>query len=393
MTVTSAGRTGPSPQELVNRAHELVPLLRSHADRTEQERDVVPENMRALRESGLLRLTVPPRFGGHDLSVRTQVEVLSGIGRGCASTGWIAANHAASTDFALLLSEEGLQEVFGENPDAVLLSAASPQGTRAHRVDGGLVVNGRFPYASGCRVSDWALLVAVPLVEGGEQVGVVDALVRPEELLIEDTWFMAGLAGTGTHAMTATDVFVPDRRTLVPPRRPDGRYEELLSPTTLVKGNLHSLSALVGAAHGAWDEVRRTLDKGRPIAYSAYENAADSPAVRLWFAEATHLLDTGTLHLYAAADGLDRAPEGKELDRAERARLRMHSVSALECGRRAVQRLLDVAGTSGFARRNPLQRYWRDLETGSRHAMLHQPVILEDYSRALFGLDGISPWH
>ncbi|GLF93263.1 acyl-CoA dehydrogenase family protein [Streptomyces yaizuensis] len=392
MTVDRAVQQTPSPEELLSRARDLIPVFRSHAERTESERDVVAPNMRALRESGLLRLTLPERFGGHPVDVRGQVEVLSEIGRGCASTGWIAANHAASTDFALLLPEEGLREVFGENPDAVLLSAASPHGCRAQRVADGLVINGRFPYASGCRVSDWALLAAVPLIEDGAEVGAVDALVRPEEMEIEDTWHMAGLAGTGTHAMTAVDLFVPERRALVPARREDGRYDELLSPTVLVKGNLHSLSALVGAARGVWDEVRRALDKGRQIAYSTYDNAADSPAVRLWFAEATHLLETATLHLRAAADGLDRAG-GQELERAERARLRMHSASALECSRRGTQRLLDIAGTSAFAKSNPIQRYWRDLETGSRHAMLNHPVIVEDYSRSLFGLDGVSPWH
>jgi hypothetical protein len=64
----------------------------------------------------------------------------------------------------------------------------------------------------------------------------------------------------------------------------------------------------------------------------------------------------------------------------------MHSASALERAREGMQKLLDVAGTSGFALANPIQVYWRDLEVGSRHAMLGLPMIVEDYSRALLDL-------
>ncbi|MFD7500133.1 acyl-CoA dehydrogenase family protein [Streptomyces sp. NPDC059850] len=393
MSVASVAEQTIAPQDLVARAHDLIPQLRSNAESTEQQRNVAPGNMQALRDSGLFRLTIPPRFGGYEVNMRTQVEVLSEIGRGCASTGWITANHAASTDFALLLPEEGLQEIFGANPNAVLLSAASLHASRAERVEGGLVVNGRFPYASGCEISDWAMLGAVPLMEDGEAVGAVDVLLRPSEMVIEDTWHVAGLEGTGTHAMVATDVFVPHHRALIPNRAPDGRYEELISPTVLVKGNLHSLSSLVGAARGALDVVRETLDKNRPIAYSTYERAVDSPTIQVWFAEATHLIETGMLHMFATADGIDQARKGEELAGPERARLRMHSASALECSRRGMQKLLDIAGTSGFALKNPVQRYWRDLETGSRHAMLNHPMILEDYSRALLGRPGISIFH
>jgi alkylation response protein AidB-like acyl-CoA dehydrogenase len=63
----------------------------------------------------------------------------------------------------------------------------------------------------------------------------------------------------------------------------------------------------------------------------------------------------------------------------------MHMVSSLERCREAMQRLLDLAGTSGFAQTHPVQRYWRDLEIGSRHTALNRPMIFEDYARSLLG--------
>ncbi|GHE57482.1 acyl-CoA dehydrogenase family protein [Streptomyces capitiformicae] len=381
--IPPAGEQAPTTQELIARASALVPLLRSNITATEKLGNPAPENLAALRDAGLFRLTTPPDHGGLHPSMRTQVQIISEVGRGCASTGWIVANHAASTEFTLILPDEATQEIFGDNPDAIFLSAGCAPDARAERVPGGLRVSARAPYASGCEISDWALLIGIPLYEGGQVKGAVNVLVALGEAKVERTWNVAGMSGTGTNAMTVTDVFVPERRTLVVEKDNLDRLEELLSPTELVKGNLHSLSSLVGGARGALDLVRETLARDKPIAYSTYRRAADSPAVQQAFTEATHLIDTASLHMLHVADEFDALPPHTELSRVARARARMHSASALARAREGMQKLLDIAGTSGFAHANALQVYWRDLEVGSRHAMLGLPMILEDYGRAL----------
>ncbi|MFJ5102080.1 acyl-CoA dehydrogenase family protein [Streptomyces sp. NPDC088554] len=382
----SAAERVPTREELIGRAQELIPLLRRNADRTEKESKVPDENIAALRDAGLFRLSTPAKWGGWELPMRHQVEILSELGRGCPSTGWIAANHAASVDLVMLMPEPGLEEIYGDRPDAVMLSAASldPE-LRADKVAGGLKVNGRFPYASGCELSDWAFLAWVPVYEDGRHIGVANLLAPPTGLRIEHTWKVAGLLGTGTHAMVAEDLTVPDRFVQFAPLRADGEAGSPIAPTVLIKGNLHSLSSLVGAARGALDVVRAKLEEHKPLAFSTYSRAIDSMAVQQEFAEATHLIDTGILHMLAVADGFDAVPEGEEASVAERARLRMHMVTSLERCREAMQRLLDLAGTSGFAQANPVQRHWRDLEIGSRHTALNRPMIFEDYARTLLG--------
>ncbi|MFI7314687.1 acyl-CoA dehydrogenase family protein [Streptomyces hygroscopicus] len=385
MSETTAERV-PTRAELIERAQGLIPLLRRNAEQTEKESRVPDESMTALREAGLLRLSTPRKWGGWELPMRHQVEVLCELGRGCPSTGWIAANHAASVDLVMLMPEPGLREIYGANPDAVMLSAASlDPKLRGDKVDGGVKVNGRFPYASGCEISDWAFLAWVPVYEDGKQTGVANLLAPPTDLRIERTWNVAGLLGTGTHAMVAEDVFVPDRFMQFAPLKENGEPDSPVPATVLIKGNLHSLSSLVGAARGALDVVRDKLEEHKPLAFSTYSRAIDSLSVQQEFAEATHLIDTGMLHMLAVADGFDAVPEGEDATPEERARLRMHMVSSLERCRAAMQRLLDLAGTSGFAQTHPVQRYWRDLEIGSRHTALNRPMIFEDYARSLLG--------
>ncbi|XVS67520.1 acyl-CoA dehydrogenase family protein [Actinosynnema sp. CA-299493] len=386
MTATqqeSAHRNSAPPGELVARARDLVPLLRSNLARTEELGNPTPENLKALSEAELFRLTTPPSYGGLHPSMRTQVEIIAEVGRGCASTGWIVANHAASTEFTLILTEEATDKVFGDNPDAIMLSAGCTPDSRAERVPGGLRVTATAPYASGCEISDWALLIGIPLYEGERRIGAITCLVPLTDATVSRTWDAAGMRGTGTHKMAVADVFVPDMLAQVVEKEDLSRLEELLSPTDLVRGNLHSLSALVGGACGVLDLVRENLDRGKGIIYSSYRRAADSPTIQLYFAEATHLIDTARLHMLHVADEFDAVLPGEEMPRLARARARMHSSSALRSARDGVQKALDVAGTSGFAMANPLQVYWRDLEVGSRHAMLGTPMIAEDYARAL----------
>jgi alkylation response protein AidB-like acyl-CoA dehydrogenase len=58
--------------------------------------------------------------------------------------------------------------------------------------------------------------------------------------------------------------------------------------------------------------------------------------------------------------------------------------AARDC-RTAVELMLDLHGASGFAAANPLQRYWRDIAVGSRHAHLRPYLAVENYGQAFAG--------
>jgi alkylation response protein AidB-like acyl-CoA dehydrogenase len=53
-----------------------------------------------------------------------------------------------------------------------------------------------------------------------------------------------------------------------------------------------------------------------------------------------------------------------------------------------VHLLLTVGGASTFARTNPVQRCWRDLETAARHPTISTELSREIYGRALVGSSG-----
>ncbi|MGW2047473.1 acyl-CoA dehydrogenase family protein [Streptomyces sp. NPDC001858] len=379
------GTTGSTVDvaEIVARTRELVPLIREHAVKTEQDRRLAEEVVVALRDAGLFRLTTPTRYGGYELRMPDLLSIIAEVGKGCGSAAWNLAIDTASTRFALTgMPESALSDMFEGNPDAYVISTAHLTTTKASRVDGGYQVTGTFPWSSGCEIADWAYIPVVPIFDGEEPTtDLVGVVVPMNEVKIERTWHSAGLAGSGTHTVVAEELFVPERRakefSLTDLPGEDDR------DTMLVQGSTQSLAAIVGAAQGALEVTRQLLDKKRPITYVNYEAAVDAPSVQLWFAEATHLVESARLHLREIGDTFDGVPEIDPMPWVDRARARMHQRSAQEKSREAVEKLLDIVGGSAFALSNPLQRLWRDISVMSRHTALNAPIILEDYSRAL----------
>lgn len=373
--------------ELLGRIRALVPTFRANAAQTERDKRVAAENVEAMRAAGLFRLTTPPQYGGYKISLPELLKIIFEAGRGCASTGWILANDAASTSFAYQLPEAALNDMFGDNPDALVLSTANVTGSHALRVDGGYTISGRFPWSSGCEISDWAYVAVCPLIEGdAEPTKLVTSVVPIGDMTVEQTWNCAGMSGTGTHTLIATDLFVPEHRTTVLDFAPENQVDDDERNTVLMRGSLQSLASLVGAAQGALDTVRELLAKKRPISYTLHPSAMDSTAIQLWYAEGTHLVDTAVLHMMHAGETLDKIGFDEPVPWVERCRIRSHLASSLARARDGVDKLLDVAGASGFAMSNPLQRYWRDLSVGSRHNALNAPIIFEDYGRALLDI-------
>jgi alkylation response protein AidB-like acyl-CoA dehydrogenase len=74
---------------------------------------------------------------------------------------------------------------------------------------------------------------------------------------------------------------------------------------------------------------------------------------------------------------------GPELTDADRARLPMDLADAGRDCRAALERMLDLNGSSGFKATNPLQRYWRDVAVGTRHPQLNPYLAVENLGSTL----------
>jgi len=86
-------------------------------------------------------------------------------------------------------------------------------------------------------------------------------------------------------------------------------------------------------------------------------------------------IDTAWMHVSQVADALDITAQAGPLSQSEQVRLQAAQGFAMKMLRQASERLMDLGGASAFATSSALQRAWRDISLGSRHAFVNsQPV-------------------
>lgn len=383
----------PTEDELLGRSRDLAPLLRENAAQTEADRRVVEENIQAIKDAGLFKITLPRRYGGYEMPFRTFVQISAELGRSCGSTAWTTTLTDVCAWLTSLFSQRTQDEVFGADPDARVAGVLAPTATST-KADGGQIVTGKWGFASGSLHATW-VIVGIPVVdEAGEMVDQGLALIPRNEITIDDTWYAAGMRGTGSNTIVADGVLVPDHRILsVPPAvggiYPTEHHDERLYRSAFVPVLALVLSApMVGLARGALDVVTESLAKGRGIAYTFYDKSGLAPTTQLQVAEAAQLIDTARLLLLRAADDIDRCARADDyMDFLTRARVRADVGTIAKRTREAVDLLLNVHGAGSFAEANPLQRIWRDLEVCTRHAVVNPEISKELYGRALLGVE------
>jgi 3-hydroxy-9,10-secoandrosta-1,3,5(10)-triene-9,17-dione monooxygenase len=381
---------------LLERIAAIRPILEKNADQTETDRRVVEENITALKDAGAFKIMVPQRYGGWQSDIRTKLEVSREIAKGCGSTAWVTALMNVCSFFTGLMGEQAQADVWGPDPDARVAGVFNPTAT-SRKVDGGIIVTGAWNWASGSYHADWSF-VGVPIMsEAGELLYPAMALIPNSDITIEDTWFTAGMRGTGSNTIHADEVFVPEHRLHWVPGLLNHEYATPFTDEALYRSEFIPVAALIlvgpqlGLAQAALDYV---IEKGhkRGIAYSEYELQRDAPTFQLAIAKAATLVDTAHLFAYrAAADIDDAAKVGRVMTYAERARVRNDTGHAAESAREAIRVLCSAHGASSFAEASPMQRMWRDSEIASRHAVVAPEISALIYGRALMGFtEGVS---
>jgi 3-hydroxy-9,10-secoandrosta-1,3,5(10)-triene-9,17-dione monooxygenase len=377
-----------SEARLVERAAALVPMLRERAESAERDRRVAPETFDALSEADVFRMTAPKAFGGHEADFLTQCEVLAEIARGCPSTSWVATILSAMSWLVGVFADEAQEEIFASR-DPRISGVFSPTGT-ATPTGGGYMVSGRWGYNTGGHGSQWTVLNTM-LGEGTAAVPTC-VIVRSAELTRLDDWYASGMAATGSSTVVAKDIFVPARRAQPLPAMIEASF-----PARHNAGNpyfnypLASVLAVnaagtpVGIARGAMETFAERLP-GRAITYTSYTNKAEAPVTHLQMGEAALKIDSADAHMRLASAALDQRRSAR-LTVKDRVKARAHVSYATGLARDAVDVLFYASGASAIQSHVPIQRFQRDMQALSNHAIMHPQTTIELYGRVLCGLE------
>jgi alkylation response protein AidB-like acyl-CoA dehydrogenase len=381
----------PAREQLVQRASELVPLLKKHAAWSEENRRIHEESIEALADAGIFRMRAPARYGGYESDTRTLVDVAAELGRGDGSTAWVASVYWIPGWMTCMFPDQVQDEVFS-TPDVRVCGTLSPSAM-AIQTDGGVVVNGKWGFISGALHSHWQEIIAILIGGEGEPMPVV-ALVPTSDLQIIDDWYTSGFKGTGSVSTVATDVFVPQERVLPigavlqgQSASPQSAASAIYRSPLLPVASASSVGCVVGLAKAAKEAFFARLPE-RKITYTGYDKQAKAPLTHLQVADAVMKIDEAEFHAHRLAamvdaKGVENAPWTIE----ERVRTRADLGAVCRLGKEAVDILASASGGSSIYSDQPIQRIARDVNAVTMHALMHPDTNAELYGRILCGLE------
>ncbi|MGA3310082.1 MAG: acyl-CoA dehydrogenase family protein, partial [Xanthobacteraceae bacterium] len=214
-------------------------------------------------------------------------------------------------------------------------------------------------------------------------------LVPVSQVKEDDTWYCAGLRGTGSITSVLDNVHVPEHRSVS-----FSALRDACSPGSKVNTNpiyrtpfiaVHTYALFgpaLGLARGGYaDFVEWT--RQRYLTYTQLSIAQHVP-VQLKIAEIAAQIDAAELLARRALATARNDYAGMTME--TRTLLRRDFTYAMRMLREAMDWLIKISGSSGLMDGNSAQRCWRDVHAISSHVVMNWDVPAENFGRTEFGL-------
>jgi alkylation response protein AidB-like acyl-CoA dehydrogenase len=297
--------------------------------------------------------------------------VVEEIGRHDSAAAWTLENPLDWAFFCCRLPDKGAEEIYAGGAD-ILIAAQFGRPLKATSANGGYRISGRAPFVSNCHDADWissTVLVDDDKSAGGEPEMRMVYFPRDKCEIVDGTWDVMGMRGTGSNDISVTDVYVPTARTfpMVPAFEPGSHYRGPLYRLPLVGAVATGIpTPMLGVARRALDEVTELARTKTPVASSTLLKERASAQVQLGRAEA--ILRSGRLLLLdSLSDAWRRCIDGEPHSLEQKADLLLGMAHAMSSAVQAVDLACGIAGTSAFRATNPLERCFRDVQTMRHH--------------------------
>ena len=364
--------TGDLGAELIQKARDLVPVLRDREAQAITNRQVPEETIRAFSEAGFFKVLQPGRYGGYELSPSVYCEIARTLAEGCMGSAWVYGVIAVHNWQLALFDPRAAEDVWGANPEVLISSSYMPTG-KVTRVEGGYRLSGRWAFSSGSAHCNWAILGANMLAdEGGGEPEPFNFLVPRPDYEIVDTWHVMGLSPTGSNDIVVQDAFVPSHRVI--------RERDMFSM------NCPGHSAHSGALYRipfaqlfnrtvsttSLGSLRRALEifvqttKEKRATYTGQRLAGDT-TIQGAVAEVKLILNDLELRLASDLAELDRRAESGDWPIERRAELGHHTTAMVNSCVKAIDMLMLFSGGKAIYAGNAVQRAFLDIHCARAH--------------------------
>jgi 3-hydroxy-9,10-secoandrosta-1,3,5(10)-triene-9,17-dione monooxygenase len=363
----------------------LAPLFAARAEAAEEARRIPPQSAKDMLEAGFARILLPQQIGGYGLGFDTWYEVTRELSKTDASHGWCAGLLIHHAHLIAQFPQAAQKAVWANGLDVAVAASFAPS-VNAVPADGGYRISGAgSPFASGVDHCTWVLLGG--MAHDGPTPEWKFFLVPSGQYTVCDTWFTAGMRATGSKTIVTDNVFVPDGLVLRLSDLRDGKAPGgaihagvIFHTPFFYYAPISFVTPMIGAAQGAYEKFRgwtktRKAQDGSSV--------AEKTAVQVRMARAAADIDAAELLVRRAVHVTD-APQHYSPQLL--ARSVRDFTRASELCVEAIDALVALSGTAGFATSHPIQRAWRDIHFMAMHISLNVETNFSHFGRMELGL-------
>ena len=212
-------------ERVLDRVMDLADQMRDQAAQAEQIGRLTDDTVKMMKSAGLIRLLQTKQYQGFEVHPREFAETTMATAAMDPAAGWIVGVVGVHPYQLAYADPKVSAEIWADDVDTWMASPYAPQGV-ARPVDGGYIFNGRWQFSSGTDHCDWIILGAMRGDEKGIPVMPPQMLhmilPRKDYEIVEDSWNVVGLRGTGSKDVIVKDAFVPTYRTMDATKVMDG---------------------------------------------------------------------------------------------------------------------------------------------------------------------------
>jgi len=383
---------GATKQEIMERTRAMAPRFAERAAAAEEARRIPQESVDEMLGAGFARILIPQQAGGYGLGFDTWFEVTRELCKADASHGWCASLIIHHNHLIAQYPQAAQKTLWADSLDVPIAASFAP-AVQAVAVDGGYRISGKgSPFASGVDHCTWVMLGGMARDgAGGGAAGDAPEwkffLVPPGDYTVRDTWFTAGMRGTGSKTIVVDDAFVPSGLVLKLTELRDAKtpggamYRDTTFHTPFFYyAPISFATPMLGVAQGAYEHFR-DWTKARKAQDGTL--LAEKTSVQVRMARAAADLDAADLLLRRAVTVTD-APQDYSPNHLARSVRDFARVSELTVG--VIDTLMALSGTASFNTSSPLQRAWRDIHFMSMHIAVNTEMNFAHYGRMELGL-------
>jgi alkylation response protein AidB-like acyl-CoA dehydrogenase len=348
-------------------ARSLGPVLRATSEESDRIGTLAPRAVEALRESKLHNYLVATDLYGQGGDVLTFIDIVEELARNDASAGWAFMTSAASAAaLSAHLPDEAARRIF--RPDRVLMPAGllGPAGT-AEKVEGGLLVQGKFSFGSGSGHAN--LIASGATYQDGDVLRSIVFHVPPEKVKFLGNWDTMGLRGTGSYDYEIEPTIIPEDSIFDRIGSRVLRGQPTLGLGMFLLGVAGHVAVALGTAKRALEEIAAIAKAPNPL--------GEQPQFIFDFAK----LDASyhaqrSLFTELNAEILSHLEAGGDLTDLQESRYRQAGVTIVrECLNVVLECYLRSTST-GLRNPHPLGRIMRDMLGQTQHAIVNPRAMV-----------------